>query len=175
MWAQSWPHCSEAFNNEQSIENQSLQQPKRGVWVTSLTLPHSEGRCCLWLTGVGGITLAALLLSSSSCLLYWFLFSVMNTASIFGGLLLRPPPGHPPPDITEKSKAQQFIHQFLLREDNLPWISDAANLIFRYQITVKILVLYSILAFFFYTYHNILYNLWLLKAQSRELESAVTV
>ncbi|XP_065553949.1 type II inositol 1,4,5-trisphosphate 5-phosphatase isoform X2 [Lathamus discolor] len=41
-------------------------------------------------------------------------------ASIFGGLLLRPPPGHPPPDITEKSKAQQFIHQFLLREDNLP-------------------------------------------------------
>ncbi|XP_062476796.1 type II inositol 1,4,5-trisphosphate 5-phosphatase isoform X2 [Pezoporus occidentalis] len=41
-------------------------------------------------------------------------------ASIFGGLLLRPPPGHPPPDMTEKSKAQQFIHQFLLREDNLP-------------------------------------------------------
>ncbi|XP_061305847.1 type II inositol 1,4,5-trisphosphate 5-phosphatase isoform X1 [Pezoporus flaviventris] len=40
-------------------------------------------------------------------------------ASIFGGLLLRPPPGHPPPDMTEKSKAQQFIHQFLLREDNL--------------------------------------------------------
>ncbi|XP_075029964.1 type II inositol 1,4,5-trisphosphate 5-phosphatase isoform X2 [Calonectris borealis] len=41
-------------------------------------------------------------------------------ASIFGGLLLRPPPGHPTPDITEKRKAQQFIHQFLLREDNLP-------------------------------------------------------
>ncbi|XP_030360930.1 type II inositol 1,4,5-trisphosphate 5-phosphatase isoform X4 [Strigops habroptila] len=41
-------------------------------------------------------------------------------ASIFGGLLLRPPPGHPPPDITEKSKAQQFIHQFLVIEDNLP-------------------------------------------------------
>uniref|UniRef100_A0A8C3JXM6 phosphoinositide 5-phosphatase n=1 Tax=Calidris pygmaea TaxID=425635 RepID=A0A8C3JXM6_9CHAR len=40
-------------------------------------------------------------------------------ASIFGGLLLRPPPGHPAPDITEKRKAQQFIHQFLLREDNL--------------------------------------------------------
>ncbi|XP_010159603.1 PREDICTED: type II inositol 1,4,5-trisphosphate 5-phosphatase-like, partial [Eurypyga helias] len=41
-------------------------------------------------------------------------------ASIFGGLLLRPPPGHPMPDITEKKKAQQFIHQFLLREDSLP-------------------------------------------------------
>ncbi|XP_042649659.1 type II inositol 1,4,5-trisphosphate 5-phosphatase isoform X2 [Tyto alba] len=41
-------------------------------------------------------------------------------ASIFGGLLLRPPPGYPTPDITEKRKAQQFIHQFLLREDNLP-------------------------------------------------------
>ncbi|XP_054658111.1 type II inositol 1,4,5-trisphosphate 5-phosphatase isoform X2 [Grus americana] len=41
-------------------------------------------------------------------------------ASIFGGLLLRPPPGHPAPDITEKRKAQQFIHEFLLREDNLP-------------------------------------------------------
>ncbi|XP_074970537.1 type II inositol 1,4,5-trisphosphate 5-phosphatase isoform X2 [Phalacrocorax aristotelis] len=41
-------------------------------------------------------------------------------ASIFGGLLLRPPPGHPTPDITEKRKAQQFIHHFLLREDNLP-------------------------------------------------------
>uniref|UniRef100_A0A8B9MP58 phosphoinositide 5-phosphatase n=1 Tax=Accipiter nisus TaxID=211598 RepID=A0A8B9MP58_9AVES len=41
-------------------------------------------------------------------------------ASVFGGLLLRPPPGHPTPDITEKRKAQQFIHQFLLREDNLP-------------------------------------------------------
>ncbi|XP_015153263.2 type II inositol 1,4,5-trisphosphate 5-phosphatase isoform X2 [Gallus gallus] len=40
-------------------------------------------------------------------------------ASIFGGLLLRPPPGHPMPDITEKRKAQQFIHQFLLRENNL--------------------------------------------------------
>lgn len=41
-------------------------------------------------------------------------------ASIFGGLLLRPPPGHPTPDIAEKRKAQQFIHQFLLREDTLP-------------------------------------------------------
>uniref|UniRef100_A0A8C0BGR7 phosphoinositide 5-phosphatase n=1 Tax=Buteo japonicus TaxID=224669 RepID=A0A8C0BGR7_9AVES len=41
-------------------------------------------------------------------------------ASVFGGLLLRPPPGHPTPDITEKRKAQQFIRQFLLREDNLP-------------------------------------------------------
>uniref|UniRef100_A0A663MQ04 phosphoinositide 5-phosphatase n=1 Tax=Athene cunicularia TaxID=194338 RepID=A0A663MQ04_ATHCN len=40
-------------------------------------------------------------------------------ASTFGGLLLRPPPGHPTPDIAEKRKAQQFIHQFLLREDNL--------------------------------------------------------
>uniref|UniRef100_A0A8C9ETP7 phosphoinositide 5-phosphatase n=1 Tax=Pavo cristatus TaxID=9049 RepID=A0A8C9ETP7_PAVCR len=40
-------------------------------------------------------------------------------ASIFGGLLLRPPPGHHVPDITEKRKAQQFIHQFLLRENNL--------------------------------------------------------
>ncbi|XP_061870360.1 type II inositol 1,4,5-trisphosphate 5-phosphatase isoform X2 [Colius striatus] len=40
-------------------------------------------------------------------------------ASIFGGLLLRPPPGHPTPDITEKRKAQQFIRQFLLREDSL--------------------------------------------------------
>ncbi|XP_051494070.1 type II inositol 1,4,5-trisphosphate 5-phosphatase isoform X2 [Apus apus] len=41
-------------------------------------------------------------------------------ASIFGGLLLRPPPGHPTPDITEKRKAQQFIQQFLLTEDNSP-------------------------------------------------------
>ncbi|KAM6239671.1 type II inositol 1,4,5-trisphosphate 5-phosphatase [Porphyrio hochstetteri] len=41
-------------------------------------------------------------------------------ASIFGGLVLRPPPGHPAPDITEKRKAQQFIQQFLLREDNSP-------------------------------------------------------
>lgn len=72
------------------------------------------------------------------CLCLFFFFSFFNAASVFGGLLLRPPPGHPTPDITEKRKAQQFIHQFLLREDNLPWISDAANLIFRYQITVKI-------------------------------------
>uniref|UniRef100_A0A8B9PPY5 phosphoinositide 5-phosphatase n=1 Tax=Apteryx owenii TaxID=8824 RepID=A0A8B9PPY5_APTOW len=41
-------------------------------------------------------------------------------ASVFGGLLLRPPPGHPKPDISAKRKAQQFIHQFLLRENNLP-------------------------------------------------------
>ncbi|XP_039585168.1 type II inositol 1,4,5-trisphosphate 5-phosphatase isoform X3 [Passer montanus] len=41
-------------------------------------------------------------------------------ASVFGGLLLRPPPGHPTPDIAEKRKAQQFIHQFLVREDDLP-------------------------------------------------------
>ncbi|KAM6235298.1 type II inositol 1,4,5-trisphosphate 5-phosphatase isoform 1-T1 [Spheniscus humboldti] len=41
-------------------------------------------------------------------------------ASIFGGLLLRPPPGRPTPDMTEKRKAQQFIHQFLLRDDNSP-------------------------------------------------------
>ncbi|XP_015504955.1 type II inositol 1,4,5-trisphosphate 5-phosphatase isoform X1 [Parus major] len=41
-------------------------------------------------------------------------------ASVFGGLLLRPPPGHPTPDIAEKRKAQQFIHQFLIREDGLP-------------------------------------------------------
>ncbi|XP_058712562.1 type II inositol 1,4,5-trisphosphate 5-phosphatase isoform X2 [Poecile atricapillus] len=40
-------------------------------------------------------------------------------ASVFGGLLLRPPPGHPTPDIAEKRKAQQFIHQFLVREDYL--------------------------------------------------------
>uniref|UniRef100_A0A803VZC2 phosphoinositide 5-phosphatase n=2 Tax=Ficedula albicollis TaxID=59894 RepID=A0A803VZC2_FICAL len=41
-------------------------------------------------------------------------------ASVFGGLLLRPPPGHPTPDIAAKRKAQQFIHQFLVREDDLP-------------------------------------------------------
>uniref|UniRef100_A0A8C5X9E7 phosphoinositide 5-phosphatase n=1 Tax=Malurus cyaneus samueli TaxID=2593467 RepID=A0A8C5X9E7_9PASS len=41
-------------------------------------------------------------------------------ASVFGGLLLRPPAGHPTPDIAEKRKAQQFIRQFLLREDDLP-------------------------------------------------------
>uniref|UniRef100_A0A7M4FSD7 phosphoinositide 5-phosphatase n=1 Tax=Crocodylus porosus TaxID=8502 RepID=A0A7M4FSD7_CROPO len=41
-------------------------------------------------------------------------------ASIFGGLLLHPPPSQPKPDITEKRRAQQFIHQFLLREDNSP-------------------------------------------------------
>ncbi|KAJ7411955.1 Type II inositol 1,4,5-trisphosphate 5-phosphatase [Pitangus sulphuratus] len=41
-------------------------------------------------------------------------------ASVFGGLLLRPPPGHPTPDIAEKRKAQQFIRQFLEREDNSP-------------------------------------------------------
>ncbi|XP_076213369.1 type II inositol 1,4,5-trisphosphate 5-phosphatase isoform X2 [Aptenodytes patagonicus] len=41
-------------------------------------------------------------------------------ASIFGGLLLRPPPGRPTPDMTEKRKAQQFIHQFLLRDNNSP-------------------------------------------------------
>ncbi|NXC11181.1 I5P2 phosphatase, partial [Orthonyx spaldingii] len=40
-------------------------------------------------------------------------------ASVFGGLLLRPPPGHPMPDIAEKRKAQQFIRQFLLREEDL--------------------------------------------------------
>uniref|UniRef100_A0A803YSE6 phosphoinositide 5-phosphatase n=1 Tax=Meleagris gallopavo TaxID=9103 RepID=A0A803YSE6_MELGA len=40
-------------------------------------------------------------------------------ASIFGGLLLRPPPGHPMPNIMEKRKAQQFIHQFLLKENSL--------------------------------------------------------
>uniref|UniRef100_A0A8C8R855 phosphoinositide 5-phosphatase n=1 Tax=Pelusios castaneus TaxID=367368 RepID=A0A8C8R855_9SAUR len=39
-------------------------------------------------------------------------------ASIFGDLLLRPPPEHPKPDVTEKRKAQQFIHQFLVRENN---------------------------------------------------------
>ncbi|XP_064587697.1 type II inositol 1,4,5-trisphosphate 5-phosphatase isoform X1 [Zonotrichia leucophrys gambelii] len=41
-------------------------------------------------------------------------------ASVFGGLLLRPPPGHPTPDIAEKRKAQQFIQQFLVREEDLP-------------------------------------------------------
>ncbi|XP_066191366.1 type II inositol 1,4,5-trisphosphate 5-phosphatase [Sylvia atricapilla] len=41
-------------------------------------------------------------------------------ASVFGGLLLRPPPGHPTPEIAEKRKAQHFIHQFLVREDDLP-------------------------------------------------------
>ncbi|RMB91273.1 hypothetical protein DUI87_32412 [Hirundo rustica rustica] len=41
-------------------------------------------------------------------------------ASVFGGLLLRPPPGHPSPDIAEKRRAQQFIHQFLVREDDVP-------------------------------------------------------
>ncbi|XP_021410419.1 type II inositol 1,4,5-trisphosphate 5-phosphatase isoform X2 [Lonchura striata] len=40
-------------------------------------------------------------------------------ASVFGGLLLRPPPGHATPDIAAKRKAQQFIHQFLVREDHL--------------------------------------------------------
>ncbi|XP_053820765.1 type II inositol 1,4,5-trisphosphate 5-phosphatase isoform X4 [Vidua chalybeata] len=38
-------------------------------------------------------------------------------ASVFGGLLLRPPPGHAMPDIAAKRKAQQFIRQFLLRDD----------------------------------------------------------
>ncbi|XP_053854822.1 type II inositol 1,4,5-trisphosphate 5-phosphatase isoform X3 [Vidua macroura] len=38
-------------------------------------------------------------------------------ASVFGGLLLRPPPGHATPDIAAKRKAQQFIRQFLLRDD----------------------------------------------------------
>jgi len=73
------------------------------------------------LLGVGGITLGILLLTAlfvCVCVTFFFLF--LNAASIFGGLLLRPPPGHPTPDITEKRKAQQFIHQFLLREDNLP-------------------------------------------------------
>lgn len=46
--------------------------------------------------------------------------ALFHAASVFGGLLLRPPPGQPTPDITEKRKAQQFIRQFLLREDNLP-------------------------------------------------------
>uniref|UniRef100_A0A8C5ILU6 phosphoinositide 5-phosphatase n=1 Tax=Junco hyemalis TaxID=40217 RepID=A0A8C5ILU6_JUNHY len=41
-------------------------------------------------------------------------------ASVFGGLLLRPPPSHPTPDIAEKRKAQQFIQQFLIREEDLP-------------------------------------------------------
>ncbi|KAL9824818.1 type II inositol 1,4,5-trisphosphate 5-phosphatase isoform 1-T1 [Geothlypis trichas] len=41
-------------------------------------------------------------------------------ASVFGGLLLRPPPDHPTPDIAEKRKAQQFIQQFLVREEDLP-------------------------------------------------------
>nr|XP_030146075.3 type II inositol 1,4,5-trisphosphate 5-phosphatase isoform X3 [Taeniopygia guttata] len=41
-------------------------------------------------------------------------------ASVFGGLLLRPPPGHAAPDVAAKRKAQQFIRQFLLREDHLP-------------------------------------------------------
>ncbi|XP_071608841.1 type II inositol 1,4,5-trisphosphate 5-phosphatase-like [Heliangelus exortis] len=54
--------------------------------------------------------------------------------SIFGELLLRPPPGRPAPDTAEKKKAQQFICQFLLRENDLLWISDAADLIFSYQI-----------------------------------------
>ncbi|XP_069864877.1 type II inositol 1,4,5-trisphosphate 5-phosphatase isoform X1 [Dipodomys merriami] len=34
-------------------------------------------------------------------------------ASIFGSLLLRNPTGHPKLEITEKKKAQEFIHQFL--------------------------------------------------------------
>ncbi|XP_033013370.1 type II inositol 1,4,5-trisphosphate 5-phosphatase isoform X1 [Lacerta agilis] len=37
--------------------------------------------------------------------------------SIFGGLLLRPPPGHTKPGTAEKRKAQQFIQQFLSREE----------------------------------------------------------
>ncbi|XP_071608845.1 type II inositol 1,4,5-trisphosphate 5-phosphatase-like [Heliangelus exortis] len=57
--------------------------------------------------------------------------------SIFGELLLRPPPGRPAPDTAEEKKAQQFICQFLLRENDLLWISDAADLIFSYQIAVK--------------------------------------
>ncbi|KAM9367164.1 type II inositol 1,4,5-trisphosphate 5-phosphatase-like [Phaethornis superciliosus] len=39
---------------------------------------------------------------------------------IFGELLLRPPPGCPAPDTAEKRKAQQFICQFLQREDDSP-------------------------------------------------------
>ncbi|XP_074832463.1 type II inositol 1,4,5-trisphosphate 5-phosphatase isoform X2 [Carettochelys insculpta] len=39
-------------------------------------------------------------------------------ASIFGGLLLRPPPQHPKADVNEKREAQQFIQQFLLREED---------------------------------------------------------
>ncbi|XP_007492882.1 type II inositol 1,4,5-trisphosphate 5-phosphatase isoform X1 [Monodelphis domestica] len=35
-------------------------------------------------------------------------------ASIFGSLLLRSPAGHQKPDVTEKKKAQDFIHQFLV-------------------------------------------------------------
>ncbi|XP_063274825.1 type II inositol 1,4,5-trisphosphate 5-phosphatase isoform X1 [Prinia subflava] len=41
-------------------------------------------------------------------------------ASVFGGLLLRPAPGQPTPDIADKRRAQHFIRQFLLREDDLP-------------------------------------------------------
>lgn len=69
-------------------------------------------------------------------------YCVFHAASIFGGLLLRPPPKNPKPDVTEKRKAQQFIHQFLLREGNSRWIPDATNLFFRwsYQVTVNILL-----------------------------------
>ncbi|XP_038614088.1 type II inositol 1,4,5-trisphosphate 5-phosphatase isoform X2 [Tachyglossus aculeatus] len=41
-------------------------------------------------------------------------------ASIFGSLLLRSPSGHPSPDVAEKRKAQDFVHQFLLRGSDAP-------------------------------------------------------
>uniref|UniRef100_F7BG47 phosphoinositide 5-phosphatase n=1 Tax=Ornithorhynchus anatinus TaxID=9258 RepID=F7BG47_ORNAN len=41
-------------------------------------------------------------------------------ASIFGSLLLRSPSGHPSPDVAEKKKAQDFIHQFLLKGGDAP-------------------------------------------------------
>lgn len=112
------------------------------------------------------VGLVELLLIACCWLVFSLSFFLKNAASIFGGLLLRPPPGHPTPDIAEKRKAQQFIHQFLLREDTLPWIPDAANLIFKYQTTVKnIFVQYtSFFFFFFFEYHSILYNLLLLNA-----------
>ncbi|XP_065713457.1 type II inositol 1,4,5-trisphosphate 5-phosphatase [Patagioenas fasciata] len=41
-------------------------------------------------------------------------------AGVFSGVLLRPPPGCAVPGVAEKKKAQNFILQFLLKEDTSP-------------------------------------------------------